>query len=204
MEAWQSGTARLASEKDKDAIQFIRISDAADKYPPVTLVEIDKETPQYPSEKVGKTFPAILKQMENERFNGKLNEIKNRIKADPTNRMLQIELGMVYVEGKKNEEGNKIFVSLLKSEEPIEVQSSARNNLGNLAYLDSNYKEAAIHYEKAATLSPDDGGIIINRARAAWRMGEKQAAMKYLETAKALMPEWREFASDIPAEYLPK
>lgn len=202
--AWQSGSARVAAERAKETIQFIRVSDIAEKFRPVTLVEVDKEAPSYPAEKVAKSFPAIMKQLEDQRYEGKLAAIKERVKSEPANRMLQVELGMIHVEGKHVEEGKQLFISLLKEDEPIEVQSSARNNLGNLSYLNGDFKEAAVHYEKAAALTPGDAGIAINQARVAWRLGEKEAVTKKLEEAKASLPEWRDYASDIPSEYLPK
>lgn len=204
LKAWQAGIAKVTSEMGKNSVQFARISNAALTYPPVTLVEVDKEGTVYPSEKVGKVFPGLLKDMEMERYQGKLKEINERIKLNPANRMLHIELGLIHVEGKNLSEGNKVFVSLLKEDEPLEVQAAARNNLGNLAYLEGNYKDAKIHYEKAQSLQPDDGGIYVNKARLAWKMGEKESIQPFLEKAKASLPEWQEFASDIPIEYFPK
>ncbi len=202
--AWQSGSARIAAEQAKGTVQFVRVSEVFDKFRPVTLVEVDREAPLFPAEKVQKSFPPLLKKMEDERYEGKLADIRKRIKDEPTNHMLQVELGMVHVEGKHAEEGKQLFVSLLKEDEPVEVQAAARNNLGNLAYLAGEYKEAAVHYDKALALVPGDGGVLVNQARTAWRLGDKENAMKKLEEARVSLPEWRDYASDIPAEYLPK
>lgn len=204
LSAWQTAASEVKAAQEKKEIQFIPIDIAMEKYQPVTLVEVDKETPAFPEEKVAKTFPPLLAQLQEERYQGQLKEVRQRISDDPVNHMLQVQLAMVHVEGGQMEEGKKLFISLLKEDEPVDVQAAAHNNLGNLSYLTANYQEAAVHYEKAAALTPQDAGIAINRARIAWRLGDIGTSKKFLEEAQKVMPDWREYAGDIPAEYLPK
>jgi tetratricopeptide (TPR) repeat protein len=118
--------------------------------------------------------------------------------------MLLIQMGMIHVEGGKPEEGKKLFESLLKEDEPLEVQAAAKNNLGNISYINGKYDEAAKLYAEARTISQEDGGILINQARAAWRLNDQESAKKYLQEAKEKVKEWREYSSDIPVELYPK
>lgn len=204
MAAWQTATSEVKTAQEKNQATFISILDSNLKYPPVTLVEPATEIPPFPAEKVAAAFPALLAQLQNERYLAQMKDVKERIKNDPVNHMLAVEMGMIQVEGGKADDAKKTFIDLLKPDEPIPVQAAARNNLGNLAYLAGEYKEAAIHYDKALELTPNDGGILVNKARIAWKMDDKAGAQKLLQEAQAVLPEWRDFATDIPAEFLPK
>jgi tetratricopeptide (TPR) repeat protein len=201
--AWQSGTAKIKAAKEKGQIEFISVEESFIKYPPVTLVEADPNRPSFPENEVKETFPVILNQMQNERYESQLQQINDAIKADPVNQMLQVQLGMIHVEGKKMDEAKKLFAKLSQADMPVEVQSSALNNLGNVAYLESDYKAALDYYESAAKLSSEDGRILVNQGRAAWRMGDLKSAKAYFSKAKEMSPDWLEYASDIPAEILP-
>ncbi len=202
--AWQSGIATVLSAKDPSQIRYMRVEEAMEKFPPVTLVAVEKDSQAFPADKVRGTFPPVLTKLQEERYEALLKDIKKEIKDNPVDHMLQVRLGMIQVEGGHAAEGRQTFISLLKEDEAVEVQSAARNNLGNLAYLDGDYKEAFTHYEKGLILTPDDGGIMVNKARTAWRLGDKETAVKTLEQAKQVYSDWQDFAADIPAEYLPK
>jgi predicted Zn-dependent protease len=202
-EAWQSGTAEINAGKDKKEIQFVSVSESAEKYAPVTLVEADPNQPGFPEDKVSAVFPKTLAALENERFDRRVKILKEKIAADPEDHMLQVQLGMVYVEGRKAADATQLFTSLLQ-DPSVDVQAAAQNNLGNLAYLKGDYATASKAYATASILSPDDGGIVINRARTAWKMGESASSQAFLRDAAKLMPDWKEYTTDIPAEYLPK
>jgi len=145
------------------------------------------------------SFPALINTMEKERTNFQLNQVQNQIKENPENKALQIRLAMVHIEGGNQAEGEKIFQTLAL-DSSIDIQSAAKNNLGNLAYLKEDYAAAAKYYEEAAVLSPDDGGISLNRARTAWKMNDPETAKKLVAEARNLRPDWREYAKDFPAE----
>ncbi len=203
MESWQAAAANVKTAQEAKTIDFIRVVDASEKYPPITLVEKDAGQPAFPAEKLEKTFPALLKSMEEERYKNLVGDIKQQIKDHPDDKMLEVRLGMIYVEGGQAAEGEAVFSSLI-TDASIDVQAAAKNNLGNLAYLKSDYKTAAKFYDEASILSSDDGGILVNKARTAWKLNDNESAKKYLEEAKKTKEDWREFAGDIPAELCPK
>ncbi len=202
--AWQVATSEVKSATEKNEIHFIPVLEAMEKYAPVTIVEVDKNTPAFPSERVAAVFPQLLQQLQEERYQALLRDIKKKIKDDPVDHMLPIQMGMIHVEGGHSDEAQAIFQSLLKEDESAQVQSSAQNNLGNLAYVKGDYAAAAKSYASAASLTPDDGGIVVNRARAAWRLNDRDTAAQLLVQAKTLLPQWRDFTSDMPSELLPK
>jgi hypothetical protein len=204
LSAWQTAIAEVKSALEKNQVHFIPVMEAMEKYAPVTLVEADKEAPAFPSERVQAVFPPLLKQLQAERYAALLRDIKKKIKESPADHMLLIQLGMVHVEGGHESEARAVFKSMLKEDESAQVQSSAQNNLGNLDYVNGDYKSAAAAYAAAAKLTPDDGGVIVNQARAAWRLNDLEGAAKLLEQAKPLLPQWRDFTSDMPSELLPK
>jgi hypothetical protein len=202
--AWQMALSEVKAAQEKGTAEFVLISNAHQSYPPVTIIEEEKEQTPYPEEKVNQTFPPVLLKLQQEKYEGQINRIKEEIKANPIDHMLLIQMGMIHVEGGKPEEGKKLFESLLKEDEPLEVQAAAKNNLGNISYINGKYDEAAKLYAEARTISQEDGGILINQARAAWRLNDQESAKKYLQEAKEKVKEWREYSSDIPVELYPK
>ena len=204
MSAWQGGIALVRGAQAKNEVDFVEVDNASKEYPPVTLVENDPNTPAFPEDKLRTSFPAVLAKLKKERYEAQLDRVQGAIKKDPANRSLQVELGMVYVEGEKTPEARGLFESLTKEEEPAEIRAAARNNLGNLAFLAGDFKEAGNEYAEAGKLSPDDGGIFINRARAAVGLGDKDKARGFLVEASKRSKDWREFTDDLPPEILPK
>ncbi|MBV9079721.1 MAG: hypothetical protein JO102_01230 [Elusimicrobia bacterium] len=202
--AWQSAIGLIRAAEAKNEAEFVPMADASAVYAPVTLVDADPNTPAFPEDKVKTSFPAILAKLQKERFEAKLDHIQQEIKAKPDDRFLQIELGMVYAEGGKADDARKIFESLMKPEESAEIRASAQNNIGNLDYLAGDYKGAAAAYAEAAQLAPDDGGILVNQARAAWRLGDKDKARAFALDGEKRLKDWREYAGDLPGELLPK
>jgi len=201
--SWQAAISEVNAAKEKNQVDFVPVIEAAEKYPPVTLIEPANDMPAFPEEKVSQTFPVILAQLQNERYQAQLALLTKEIEKDPQDKMLEIQLGMAHVEGGKSAEGGKIFTSLL--EDPSgEVKASAHNNLGNIAFLNGSYKEAADHYAAAAGLTPEDGAILINQARAAWKLGDTNSTKQFLTKAKNVQSDWHEYVGDIPTELLPK
>jgi tetratricopeptide (TPR) repeat protein len=204
MAAWQSGTAKIKAAQEKGQIEFISVQDSFKRYAPVTLVEADPDRPTFPSDAVQKSFPTILEQLQKERYETQLKVMNAAIEADPVNHMLQVQLGMIHVEGKKMAEAHDLFMKLSSADQPVDVQAAAANNLGNMAYLEADYHGAEKFYKEAAKLAPDDAGVLVNQGRTAWRLGDNASAKKYFLEAKMRSAEWREYASDIPAEILPE
>jgi len=204
MTAWQAGISLVRGAQVKNDVEFLEVDIASNEYPPVTLIEADPNTPPFPVERLKSSFPAVLAKLKKERYDSQLDRVKTAIKSDPANRSLQVELGMVYVEGEKTPEAKGLFEILTKEEEPVEIRAAARNNLGNLAFLGGDFKLAANEYAEAGTLSPDDGGILINRARAALGLGDKEKARGFLVEASKRAKDWREFTDDLPPEIIPK
>jgi hypothetical protein len=44
----------------------------------------------------------------------------------------------------------------------------------------------------------------VNLARAAWKAGDRKTARDRLTEARTVLPEWREYTLDFPAELVPK
>jgi len=202
-EAWKTGMAQVRDGLEKGNIEFIPVIKASEKYPPVTLVEKEKKHTPFPKAKTAASFIPILKKLQQEKYEAQIKTIKAKIKKDPDNKMLEIQLAMAHVEGGKISDGKKIFSSL-KNDADAEVQSSALNNLGNLSYLNGDYKSAHKYYSESSVLSPHDGGILINRARSAWKLGDRKSAKKYLYKAKDFQSDWRAYVTDMPSELMPK
>jgi hypothetical protein len=202
-QAWQEGISKVNEGRDKNHLEFVPFSAAREKYAPVTLVEKDKKQPAFPVKALKDVFPKILNDLQKQAYEHKLNHINAQIRKDPANNMLRVQLGMVHVEGGAIDQGKEIFTKLIKDDE-VEVQAAAYNNLGNISYLAGDYKAASKAYEDAAILSPDDGGIAINRARTAWKLNNKSAAKKFLLEAREYLPDWHQYATDIPSELKPK
>ncbi len=202
VDSWQAGIAQVKAAQEKNLFRFVPVMEAAKKYPPVTLVEIAKEPVPYPEEKVKAAYLPLLEKLQKERYQNQLAAIKDKIQKNPEHGMLNVQMGLVHVEGGNVTEARNLFMAALK-DPSVDVQAAAENNLGNLDYLGGNYKEAAAHYEAAEGISSDDGGVIINRARCAWKLGDETSAKKYLLEAKESMPQWRDFVTDMPAELVP-
>ncbi|OVE76127.1 hypothetical protein BVX98_06515 [bacterium F11] len=203
LEAWKVGMAQVMDGKEKGNIEFIPVVEASEHYSPVTLTEkVDEKIP-FPKGKVEASFMIIMDKMQRERYERQVAKFKELMREDPESDMLHIRLGMAHVEGGKKAEGRKIFQSYVTSPD-LEVRAAAQNNLGNLAYLNGNYKAAEKYLANASISSPKDGGILVNRARTAWKLGKKEKAKELLKKASKLLDDWREYVWDMPAEYYPK
>lgn len=198
-DAWQTAATEVKRAQEREQIEYVTFASAGDKYAPVTLVENDPNQPAFPEAAVAATFPKILADLEAERYANRVKAIQEKMAKDPKDSKLKIHLGMIYVEGRNLEEAEALFKSL-QQDEWVEIQAAAHNNLGNIAYIKGNFEEAAKSYGAAANLDPKDGGIIMNRARTAWKLQNKPDVEKYLAEARELLPDWREYATDFPAE----
>lgn len=203
IDAWKTARNQIKLSQDSGKIEFIPIVEASKKYPPVTIVEKEAEPVAFPESEAKAGFLDVMSKLQNEKYQNELAAINELIKNNPNDKSLLLRLGMIHVEGKQVDEGKKIFSTLLQDPEP-EIQASAKNNLANLAFLAGDFKAADQYYSEAATLSPKDGGIFINRARTTWKLGQADEAKKYLAEAKKLLPDWKEFVTDLPPELLPK
>lgn len=202
--AWQSGSAKIKAAQEKGQMEFIPVQQSFKRYPPVTLVQADPDRPAFPEAAVQKNFPSILDQLQKERYETLLKDMNTAIAADPVNHMLQVQLGMIHVEGKKMAEAHQLFMKLSSADQPIDVQAAAANNLGNMAYLEADYHGAEKFYKEAAKMAPDDAGVLVNQGRTSWRLGDNASARKYFSEAKSKSAQWREYATDVPAEILPE
>jgi len=202
-DAWQSGISEINNAREKGKFDFIPFSIAREKFAPVTLVEEDKNQPAFPQERLEKTFPPILADLEKERSQNQLSRLNALIKESPDNHLLQIQLGMALLEGGEKDKAKELFKSLL-TDPSVDVQAAAQNNLGNMAYLEGDFAGAQKAYEEAGILDPNDGGILINRARVAVKMKNEEEAKNLLIKAKEMMPDWKEYVYDIPTELWPK
>lgn len=204
MTAWQAGISAIRDARAKGGVEFVQISEASKTYPPVTLVGNDPDTPAFPGEALKTSFPAQLVKLQKERYDSQMASLKKRMKADPDNRWLKIELAMIEVEGGNQAAAASVLEALTAEAEPADIRAAAENNLGNLAYLTGDFKAAAARYDAAGMLAPEDGGILVNRARAAWKMGESDRAKTLVADGAKSMSDWREYAGDLPPELIPK
>jgi sugar lactone lactonase YvrE len=203
IESWKAGRAIIKKHEDDNTAQFITLFDASRSYPPVTLKEKDEKQPALPKEKVNKAVSALFKELEEERYQNRVAAMKKLIRNNPSNTMLHIQLGMIHVEGGRTSQGKKVFESFTEDASP-DVQSAAHNNLGNIEYLNGNYEQANVHYKDASVLVPEDGGILINRARVELALGDKDQAQSLLKQAKPRVKNFDDLVTDFPAELKPK
>ena len=142
MEAWMAGVNQIRAAED-GKVEFLSVVKASEHYPPVTLVEKEAQPVAFPAEKVSEPFLAVLKSLQEERYQAQVASLKAKIKEDPSNLMLQIRLGMAHVEGGMISEGKTLFSSLADNAD-VEIQAAALNNLGNLFYLVGDFKAGKI------------------------------------------------------------
>lgn len=202
LEVWQNAATKVSTAKEKGNIRFVSVFESSKKYPPVTLVDKEPAAPPYPEEKLKTSFPALLEKLQKERYQFQVAALQDEIRKNPADTMLHVQLGMVHVEGGNYPEARNIFTASSKDASP-DVQAAAFNNLGNLDYLENKYDQAELHYADAAKISPDDGGVLINQARTAWKLNKLDKAKGFLAQAKSKITDWKDFVSDLPAELLP-
>ncbi len=204
LEAWQSGIAEIKAAQAKGTVTFVPISEASKVYPPITLLEADQNSAAFPEEKVRGPFMETLIKLQKERYANQMSSLKTQMKDDPDNKWLKIEVAMVEFEGGDKAVAKPMLEALTVETEAPEIRSAAENNLGNISYLNGEYKSALAYYDAAWKLTPDDGGVVVNQARAAWKLGDIDHAKKLIEEGSKSLKDWREYVGDLPPELIPK
>ncbi|MFN0118701.1 MAG: hypothetical protein ACKVQC_10495 [Elusimicrobiota bacterium] len=201
-QAWQTALLEVKAGMEKNQVEFVRFSEASQKYEPITLLEPFNHNIDFPESAVRLPFETFMNKIQSEKYSYQIEQLKQLMAAHPQNKMLDIQMGMVHVEGGKILDAKKIFESLKNTNIP-EVKSAALNNLGNLSYLDGKYAEANSFYSQSLSVTPQDGGIMLNHARSFYKLGKGDDCKRILSQAKEIHPSWKEFVSDLPSELLP-
>lgn len=182
-QAWREG-ARVYQEAG-DKAKIIDVHEAWDTYQPGNLPEGAAETPPA-KEAVEQKFPDDLGNVALRRLETLAAPHRKVLVDDPKNVAARNQLGLLYAEHGRYDEGAAWFDKVL-ADDPS--NAAALNDRGNIHYVKGELAKARELYEKAAKADAKDGSVLLNLSRAALKAGDKAAAEKSFQQALALTPD---------------
>lgn len=187
MLAWKGGAERFYQELHEGNFpELIPMTDAWKFYQPASYHQQGFDLKFSASNKAIATYDALVNQLVAKTRNQAVEEWRNRYNTEPGNTYVMNQYAMLMAQTGNIIDAQKVFL------EALEINSedaSLLNNLGNLAYLEGNYKMAISYYEQAHGFDQSDADILINLCRANLAVGNKAAAAEWYNKAITLNAE---------------
>ena len=178
--AWQEAAKEYNRSVQKgNKIGIYPTSKAWSKYVPVTLEDFGWE-PNVPiPEQIASLYDQDIEYLVGRELNRQVAKIKSQLIRDPQNSKLYNKLGIIYA---RYGQYDKALKNLSKAVKLNKKYVAAINNLGNVYYLTGKYDKAFEKYKNALkyTMNPI---ILINLAKASYKLGDYTTAKKYYDQA---------------------
>ncbi len=178
--AWQEAAREYnRAVKKGEKIGIYPTAEAWVKYVPVTLEEFGWE-PEVPAkEQIALLYKRDIEYLVGRELKRRVAKIKDQLKKNPNNPKLYNRLGIIYARYGEFENAVK---NLKKAIDINPGYVAAINNMGNVYYLRGDYKNAYDQY-KTAMKYTENPLVMINAARASYKLGDYERAKKYYEFA---------------------
>ncbi len=180
--AEQGITTYRKMSKTKDA-RIIELSKARKEFAPVTLRREEWRPGEPDASKLRAAFEADAKKLDATRYKYLKGNYAGMLKKDKEDLTALVGLGILEAQVGKSKAARSRLNQVLELDS---VNAAALNNLGNLAYLEKDYKAAKASYLKASQADPEDPGVLLNLARASMKLGDKKEAKGFVDRAVKL------------------
>ena len=181
LEAWRSAAGQWRDAQAKGLAGFHPVHEAWKTYPPVGL-PADGSTVGSPSSAgIKAAFDAELAKIVSLELKARLSSLGPQ-PASGIAKYLNSR-GILYAKYGLYAEADRDLKTAAK-----EQYAPAIINLGNVAFIQSDYKAAYAHYSQAAKLSPENPRLLVNIATVAASMGRTDEVLATLERVRKLDP----------------
>jgi tetratricopeptide (TPR) repeat protein len=191
--AYQTGVQEWLTAEKAGKAGFYPIREAWTEYAPANTGEIVKVAPSIPSSQSVETlYDAEMKRFYVAEFQPRVDALKAEISKAKDNDLLRKrnKLGILYARFGMMDDARKQFEAIVavKGVETGRIGVAALINLGNIAYLATQYDKAADYYGRALQLQPDNAAALLGSARANYELGKTAKATSALDKLRAVSP----------------
>ncbi|GEM_PF-1015628 len=178
--AWQEGAKQYNKTMTQNQpIGIYPTAEAWQLFVPVTLEEFGWE-PEVPSKSsIATLYDKDIENLVGRELTDSVAKIEEEIRKSPKDHKLYNKLGVTYARYGKYDTAVR---QLQKAVELKDDYYAAYNNIGNVHYLQGEYEKALASYKKASRYS-DSPLILINMAKAIFKLGEYDEAKSYYLSA---------------------
>jgi tetratricopeptide (TPR) repeat protein len=194
MEAWKQGADEYHRWSQQGKLTPIDIHMAWRTFEPATLPEVASGAKAPERQMIEEKFLPDWKSLVDLRWQTSVASAKAAAAAAPTSGQPWLRLGFLAMEFRHYDEAKTYFT---KAREDAATAAAAYNNLGNIAFIQSDNAAAESNYQEAQQKDPSDGQIWLNLARVYLKEDKPQKAAAAFERGIGLDPTLREQYPDV-------
>jgi tetratricopeptide (TPR) repeat protein/sugar lactone lactonase YvrE len=189
-EAWAEGARKYHLYGKQAKMKIMPLAIAWQNYPPVTLPPADFAVDIPSKEILGAKIEKEWEILSIKALERQVRPYRMMLALDPNNTEAKMQIAIVYAQSGLYNQANQELQSILAHDDE---NLAALNNIGNIYFLQQNYKNALSMYEKALDVEPDPN-IMVNIAMVDYKMGD---AVK----AKAMFEQATQADEQVPTRY---
>jgi tetratricopeptide (TPR) repeat protein len=164
LKAWKIGAREWRETNAAGTAAVFPIRQAWESYEPVGFAEQTAAIVLPDPDTVMRGYQSELDRFINQQIQERVAELEAQIQADRDNLRLINRLGVLYARFGLLEEASAQFDQIVRRGE----YTAALVNLGNIAYLRGDYRQALSFYRRALEQSPNNSKALLGYARASY------------------------------------
>jgi len=185
LKAWQTGAKQWREHLLKDQAGFFALHESWGTYEPVGLPGGREDLLQLPREdKIVATFLAELMKFIDREIYPQVKNLEAEIARGGDTLPVRNRLGVLYARYGLYDKAEAEFSRVLKAREFL----PALVNLGNIRFLNEDYRTAGSYYTRARRLAPDNATVLLCVARVSHALENYAAAEESYAALKKLDP----------------
>jgi len=182
LRAWQYGAREWRDNQSERVL--LPLAEAWEAYPAVGIPGEDTRIALPPAEDLKAVYLGSIKAFALKESDAQASRVKKELEAKPGDARLRNALGIVYARFGRLAEARSEFEKAAKA-----GARTAIANLGNVAFLQKDYKAALSYFERALEARPDNPVALLGAARAAYELNRSLEAAGYSGRLAAAAPE---------------
>ncbi len=184
-DAWTEGAREWHKYNPAGKAGFYPVSDAWKVFEPVGLPGDASGIIIPPQEKIKPRFVESMQSIIKKEVQNKAEDLKTRITKSGSYKLVN-RLGILYARYGLYEDAEKEFKKILGKSNYRDI---GYINIGNIRYKKGDFKGALNYYNRAKENLSDNSKLLINIARANYKLKDYDKAQKFYEEVKIISPE---------------
>jgi tetratricopeptide (TPR) repeat protein len=185
IKAWQIGAKEWRETSDSGTAGFYPVGEAWQVYEPVGFGEYQAAILLPSADEIQREYSLELDRFIRAEVEPQASKLKTQIRDSGGSLRLVNSLGVLYARYGLLREAEEQFEQIVERGE----YPAALVNLGNIAYLQGDMREALGYYERALERSPENSVALLGVAKASYELERYEAVDGALARLKALAPE---------------
>jgi tetratricopeptide (TPR) repeat protein len=187
-EAWRAGAVDWQTNNAKGAAKFLVVRDAWQEYRPVSASRVMKDPVKLPDPAVVfKEFTAEMGRYLAIDLTPRVLALQSDLRATRTVKLMN-RLGVLYARYGMLAEARTQFEAAIKTAGG-EASTALLINMGNVSYLNGNFKDASTYYNRALVKTPGTIAALRGLAMASYEAGDTKAVDAALVDLRKADPE---------------